>query len=61
MRGFSFNSKSISLNKKTIRNYDAVVIATDHDSFDYEIIKNYAKLIIDTRGRFSPSEKIIRA
>jgi UDP-N-acetyl-D-glucosamine dehydrogenase len=30
--------------------YDAVLIATEHDGIDYEALKSAAKLIIDTRG-----------
>ena len=44
-----------------LNNFDAVIIATDHDSFDYELIKTNSNLIIDTRGRFDINEKIIRA
>ena len=39
---------------------DAVILAADHDVFDYELIKRYSKLIIDTRGRFTPADNIIR-
>ena len=40
---------------------DLVLLATDHDDFDYDLIKKYSKMIIDTRGRFKKSEKIIKA
>ena len=36
------------------------MLLTDHDDFDYEIIKKESNLIIDTRG-VSPSKKIIHA
>jgi UDP-N-acetyl-D-glucosamine dehydrogenase len=29
-----------------------VLLATDHDRFDYELIKTHAPLIVDTRGRY---------
>jgi UDP-N-acetyl-D-glucosamine dehydrogenase len=31
---------------------DCVLIATDHDAFDYELILRYARLIVDARGRY---------
>jgi len=37
---------------KTLATQDCVVIATDHDAFDYELIRNRASLIVDTRGRY---------
>ncbi|MBI96900.1 UDP-N-acetyl-D-glucosamine dehydrogenase [bacterium] len=61
MRNHSFNLKSINITKENLLNQDVVVLATDHDSFDYDLITKYSKLIIDTRGRFEPSNKIIRA
>ena len=51
--------KSIKLGPKKISNYDLVVIATDHDSIDYNLIYDHAKLILDTRGRYSGSDKKI--
>lgn len=61
IRKYVFNLKSIQLSAKNISMYDVVVISTDHDIFDYQLIKNYSQLIIDTRGRYSPCENIIRA
>ena len=34
------------------------MLLTDHDDFDYEIIKKESNLIIDTRGVFKPSKKL---
>jgi len=51
--------RSIKLGPKKISNYDLVVIATDHDSIDYNLIYDHAKLILDTRGRYSGSDKKI--
>jgi len=51
------------LNKLTSKNllkFDLVVLVTDHDSFDYKFINKNAKKIIDCRGRFSLSDKVIR-
>tara|TARA_A100001388_G_scaffold277253_1_gene267633 strand:+ start:5859 stop:7178 length:1320 start_codon:yes stop_codon:yes gene_type:complete len=51
----------IEITADNLRKFDIVVIATDHDSFDYELIKRNSNLIVDTRGRFDINEKIIRA
>ena len=59
-RKFNFDLKGIDLTKENLAGFDAVILASDHDIFDYELIKNYSKLIIDTRGRFAPSDNIIR-
>ncbi len=51
--------KSIKLKPKNISSYDLVVIATDHDNIDYQLIYDNAKLILDTRGKYSNSDKKI--
>ena len=53
---------SKKLTKRTLENYDASVLVTNHDSFDYKLIKKHSKLIIDTRGVYkNNSKKIFRA
>lgn len=52
--------QSIKLNELNISSQDLTLILTDHDEFDYHLIKEHSKLIIDTRGRYEVSEKIIR-
>jgi len=42
--------KSIAWNKENIANYDAVLIATNHDNTDWQILVDNAPLIIDTRN-----------
>ena len=62
MREHYFNLSSIPLNPKTIANYDCLLLATDHDKFDYEMIKKHARLIIDSRGKYPESAaNIIKA
>ena len=48
------------LTSKKLLEFDLVVLVTDHDSFDYKFINKHAKKIIDCRGRFSLSDKVIR-
>jgi len=63
LRGHYFDLESIALNSETIGDYDAILIATDHDTFDYELIRSNASLIIDTRGTYKDinDERIINA
>ena len=49
-----------SLNKNVIRKFDIVVLMTDHDLFDYEMIEKNSKLIIDCRGRFEVKNNVQR-
>lgn len=62
MRKHKFNLKSVQLTSDTIGNYDFVLLATNHDAFDYDLIKKHAKLIIDTRGVYlNPSNNVVKA
>jgi UDP-N-acetyl-D-glucosamine dehydrogenase len=49
------------MNEKTLKSASLVLLATDHDDFDYSLILAKAKLIVDTRGRFESSPKVIKA
>ena len=44
-----------------VGSFDAVILATDHDDFNYSQIAKYAKIIIDTRGRFKQGSNIVKA
>lgn len=62
MRNHHFDLESIALTRETLSAYDCVLLATDHDSFDFELIKEHARLIVDTRGRYlDPSKHIVKA
>jgi UDP-N-acetyl-D-glucosamine dehydrogenase len=51
MRHYNYeNMKSIPLSPQTLGNYDAVIVATDHSSYDYGAIVDAAKLVVDTRN-----------
>ncbi len=52
MRKHQFDMSSIELTADVLAQHDAVVLTTDHDRFDYELIQQNAKLVIDTRGRY---------
>ncbi len=62
MREHNFSLKSVLLTAESITGYDCVLLATDHDKFDYPLIKASAKLIVDSRGRFlERSDRIVKA
>ena len=46
---------------KKLKSFDCVIILTDHSNLNYNLIKKFAKKIIDTRGVYksSLSEKIL--
>ncbi|MGR2736911.1 nucleotide sugar dehydrogenase [Billgrantia sp. Q4P2] len=50
MREHHFDLESVPLSPSTLAEYDAVILATDHDRFDYDMIRAHARLIVDTRG-----------
>ncbi len=62
MRGYNFSLNSIELTVETVQSYDAVLLLTNHELFDYTLIKSVSKLIIDTRGVYKkPAENIVKA
>ncbi|MCK9515368.1 MAG: nucleotide sugar dehydrogenase [Ottowia sp.] len=62
MREHYFDLRSVALTPDSLASFDAVVLATAHDAFDYELIKNAAQLIVDSRGKYrKPASHIIRA
>ncbi len=50
MREHHFDLASTALSDEVIRSYDAVVIATNHQDFDYAMILQHASLVVDSRG-----------
>lgn len=62
MREHHFDLSSVPVNATTLKAFDAIVLATDHDKFDYELILQNAALIVDSRGKYrTPSENVIKA
>lgn len=62
MREHKFDLKSVDLTAEALNNFDAVILATNHDAFDYEFILDHSKLIVDSRGVYKNShEKIVKA
>lgn len=52
---------SVDLTPSTIQSYDCIVIATDHSAFDYELITDWADMIVDTRGTIRGGRNVVKA
>lgn len=62
MREHHFDLASETLTSDFIESQDVVVLATDHDDFDYDFVLRHAKLVVDTRGRFTdPHDHVVNA
>ena len=60
IRKYDYEIDSVSLD--AISEYDLVILATDHDDYDYDMLLSEVQLIVDTRGRFSNThKKVIKA
>ncbi len=42
--------KSVPLTKEQLQKYDAVIVCTDHDDINYDLIVENSKLVVDTRN-----------
>ena len=60
-RKYKFDLSSVELTANNIKSFDLVLIATDHDIFDYDLILKESKVIIDTRGVMNSSKKVFKA
>ncbi|KFJ09878.1 nucleotide sugar dehydrogenase family protein [Delftia acidovorans] len=60
-RDYHFDLRSVPLNEETVDRYDCVVLATDHDAFDYALLASKAKIFVDTRGRMQGGFNVIAA
>lgn len=62
MRAHHFDLSSIDPTPEKIAAYDLLLLATDHDKFDYAVFQKHAKLIIDTRGVYLKSfDNVVKA
>jgi UDP-N-acetyl-D-glucosamine dehydrogenase len=49
--------RSTALTAKTLRAQDAVLVVTDHDDVDYDMISREARLVVDTRNALARVQK----
>jgi UDP-N-acetyl-D-glucosamine dehydrogenase len=62
MRAHRFDLKSVALDAAAVSGFDCVVLATNHDAFDYALIQRHAQLIVDTRGVYlEPAANVVKA
>ncbi len=65
MRKYDFKEESVELTAENLAGYDAVLISTDHNVYDYDFIVKHAALIIDTRNATQAvtegKDKIVKA
>lgn len=61
-REHRFELSSVDLTPENIASYDVVLLATSHNAFDYDLIREHARLIVDTRGVFlNPMPNLVKA
>lgn len=62
MREHFFDLDSVELTAEALASYDCVLVATNHQRIDFELVRQHAKLIVDTRGVYSAkAEHIVNA
>lgn len=62
LREHRFDLASVPITPQTLGQFDAVVLATDHDKFDFRMILDHAPLIVDSRGVYrKPAPHVVRA
>jgi UDP-N-acetyl-D-glucosamine dehydrogenase len=62
MREHRFDLKSVPVTAAGVAGYDLVLLATNHDAFDYALIAKHARLLVDTRGVYlDPAPNIVKA
>lgn len=62
MRRHSLRMTSVPLTREVLAGYDCVLIATNHDAFDFRLVREHARLIVDTRGVYrEPFPGLVKA
>ncbi len=57
---FADRVTSVELTPDTVAAADVVVLVTDHDCFDYDLIATHAEYVFDTRNRFGAAPTVER-
>ena len=50
LRNHDLSMSSIKITPKKIKEFDIVILVTDHDSLNYKSFEKYSNLLVDTRG-----------
>ena len=54
--------ESVALTPEMLAETDAVLLVTDHTEVDYDLIREHASLIVDTRGVYAEmNSNIVKA
>lgn len=65
MRRYDLRMASVPMNPALIGSYDVVLISTNHSAYDWQLVADHAKLIVDTRNAMKnvkgPREHIVPA
>ncbi len=65
LRDFDLKMRSVELSVESLRQYDGVVITTDHTYIDYQKVVDNARFVVDTRNACrncqDPMGKVIKA
>lgn len=60
-RDYEFDLRSESITPENMIGFDCLVLATDHDAFDYALLQQHARVIVDTRGRLPAAGNTVAA
>jgi len=62
LRRGRYDMKSVPITPASLKRYDVVLVATNHDAFDYPLIARNARLVVDTRGVYrKPRKNVVKA
>ena len=61
LRSIKLRKKSLNISKQNLEKFDIAILMTDHDVFNYKMIYEHSRNIIDCRGRYSIDNKVTRA
>ena len=51
--------KSVKISKQNMSKFDYIILITDHDKFNYNLIKNFKGIIFDTRNKLKKLNNVI--
>jgi len=61
LRRYNFDLVSVDLTPESLASFDCAILVTDHDAFDYGLILENSKLIVDTRGVYQKQRQVVKA
>jgi len=52
------NVERVEVTREELSAADAVILLTDHDAFDLDMVRTHARYVLDTRRRLMPGERV---